>query len=56
MMKDRKSIEIRHVQNGNKEFWFSLDKHFSELEFAKKVRDKQGYVLFVDNRPVKNSF
>ncbi len=52
MMKNGKSIKIRHVQNGDKEFWFSLDKHLSDTEFEKKVRDKQGYVLFADDLPV----
>lgn len=52
MMKSNKSIEIRYVQDSDKEFWFSLDKHLSEKEFDKKVRDKQGYVLFADNLPI----
>ncbi len=51
-MKNSECIEIRHVQDGDKEFWFSLDKHLSETEFGKKVRDKQGCVLFADNVPV----
>ncbi len=51
-MKNDSSIEICYVQNSDKEFWFSLDKHLSETEFDKKVRDKQGYVLFADNSPV----
>lgn len=38
-------IEIRYVQSGDKEFWYSLDKHFKDSEFEKKVRDRQGYVL-----------
>ena len=51
-MKHNKNIKIRHIQDSDKEFWFSLDKHFSETEFEKKVRDKQGYVLFVDDLPI----
>lgn len=50
-MKDN-NLQIRHVQANDKEFWFSLDKHFSKTEFDKKVRDKQGYVLTADNCPV----
>ena len=46
------NLQIRHVQANDKAFWFSLDKHFSETEFDKKVRDGQGYVLTVDNCPV----
>ncbi len=52
LMKNNKSIKICYVQSSDKEFWFSLDKHLSEIEFYKKVRDKQGYVLFADNLPV----
>ncbi|MDE7405913.1 MAG: GNAT family N-acetyltransferase [Clostridiales bacterium] len=51
-MENNKNIKICHVQNSDKEFWFSLDKHFSETEFEKKVRYKQGYVLFVDDLPI----
>ena len=43
---------IRFVTQEDKSFWFSLDKHLSEAEFDKKVRDKQGYILFVDDKPV----
>ena len=45
-------IEIKYVEAINKEFWYSLDKHLPETEFYKKVRDKQGYVLFDDGNPV----
>ena len=43
---------IRFVSQEDKSFWFSLDKHLLEAEFDKKVRDKQGYMLFVDDKPV----
>ena len=45
-------ITIRYVINEDKRFWFELDKHLPEAEFEKKVRDRQGYVLFEDNEPV----
>lgn len=45
-------IQIRYVQDTDKAFWFRLDKHLSEVEFARKVRDKMGYVLLEDNVPV----
>ena len=48
----KEHVEIRHVQADDKEFWFSLDKHLSESEFDKKVRDKQGYILLINNIPV----
>lgn len=44
--------EIRYVQLEDKEFWYGLDKHLSNKEFEKKVRDKQGYILLEDNRPI----
>ena len=34
-------IEIKYVEDSDKEFWYSLDKHLPEAEFNKKVRDKQ---------------
>lgn len=43
---------IRYVQNDDKEFWFRLDKHISEAEFTSKVRDKRGYILLEDNKPI----
>ncbi len=41
-------LEIKYVEDCDKEFWYSLDKHLPEVEFYKKVRDKQGYVLLND--------
>ena len=45
-------IQIEYVKNEDKEFWYKLDSHLPESEFEKKIRDKQGYVLFVDSKPV----
>ena len=45
-------IEIRYVQSDDKKFWFELDRHLPEREFEKKVRDRQGYVLLEDGKPV----
>lgn len=44
--------EIRYIQTEDKDFWFSLDKHLPEAEFDKKVRDRQGYVLLRDSKPL----
>lgn len=44
-MKAGTMIEVRYVENEDKEFWYSLDKHLPEQEFDKKVRDRQGYVI-----------
>ncbi|MDD2269204.1 MAG: GNAT family N-acetyltransferase [Eubacteriales bacterium] len=45
-------IKFKFVGQSDKEFWFSLDKHISETEFERKVRDKMGYVLLEDENPV----
>ena len=38
-------MEIRYVQESDKDSWFRLDKHLPETEFERKVRDKTGYIL-----------
>lgn len=40
------SIEVRYAQMADQEFWYKLDRHLPEQEFANKVRDKQGYVIW----------
>ena len=45
-------MNIQYVENDDKDFWFGLDKHLPESEFEKKIRDKQGYVVFEDDKPV----
>ena len=37
-------IDIKYVEDSDKEFWYSLDKHLPEAEFDKKVRDKYGFI------------
>lgn len=44
--------EIRYVRMEDKSFWYSLDRHLPEEEFDGKVRDKRGYVLEEDGKPV----
>lgn len=51
-MKENMKFQICHIKNSDKEFWFTLDKHLSVAEFDKKVRDKQGYILRVDDKPI----
>ncbi len=51
-MKNNFNLQIRHVEIADKDFWFSLDKHMSAVEFSKKVRDKQGYVLSAGDKPI----
>lgn len=44
--------EIRYVQLDDNEFWHRIDEHLPNNEFEKKVRDKQGYILLKDNKPI----
>ena len=39
-------VEIRYVREADRDFWFRLDAHLSAEEFEKKLRDRQGYVIF----------
>ncbi len=43
---------IDYVTEKDADFWFSLDKHLSESEFELKVRDKRGYIIKDDDKPV----
>lgn len=45
-------VDIRYMQTGDKAFWYRLDQHLPEAEFANKVRDKRGYVLSLDGVPI----
>lgn len=45
-------ISIRYLENSDKHFWYSLDKHLPEAEFENKVRTKRGYILLSDDKPV----
>lgn len=44
-------VSIRYVSMEDKAFWYKLDRHLAESEFARKVRDQQGYVLFDQGKP-----
>ena len=43
---------IRYVSEHDKTFWFTLDRHLSENEFEFKIRDKRGYVISDDDKPI----
>lgn len=45
-------LEIKYVRQNDKDFWFSLDKHLPIEEFEVKVKRKQGYVIFDNNKPI----
>lgn len=44
--------EIRIVREADRAFWHTLDRHLSETEFDKKVRDGMGYVIVEDGMPL----
>lgn len=43
---------IRYVAETDKGFWFTLDKHMSESEFLLKVRDRRGFIICDNNKPI----
>ena len=45
-------VNIRYVQAKDKVFWYSLDCHLPKEEFMKKVRDKRGYIIELDNKSI----
>ncbi|MDU5333217.1 GNAT family N-acetyltransferase [Enterococcus sp.] len=45
-------MEIRHVQERDQAFCFTLDHYLPEDQLRQKVRDKMGYVLLVEGEPV----
>ncbi len=51
-MENITNLKIRYVQEKDKSFWFTLDGHLTFNEFTKKVRDKQGYILLLNNIPI----
>ena len=44
-------LTIRYAEPGDKDFWITLDKHISDTELDRKIRDRMGYVLLEDNVP-----
>ena len=49
---ENEMVEIRYVRSEDKEFWYGLDRHLPVEEFANKVRDRRGYVLEEEGRPI----
>ena len=45
-------FEIRYATEVDTEFWFTLDKHMSEDEFLLKVRDRRGFIICDDSKPI----
>ena len=46
------TVEIRYMNDDDKDFWYRLDRHLPETEFHSKVRAKTGYVILSDGKPV----
>ena len=44
-------VSVRYATAADEVFWFSLDRHLSKDEYARKVRDHMGYVLLLGDRP-----
>lgn len=45
-------LGIRYAQMDDAEFWYRLDKHLPRSEFSNKVRDKRGYILLENGKPI----
>ena len=45
-------FSIRYVSKTDKPFWFTLDTHLNESEFALKIRDRRGYIISDGDKPV----
>ena len=52
MISYRDSQNIRFADSLDRDFWLSLDRHISDEEFDRKVRDRMGYVLTVQHEQV----
>lgn len=45
-------FDIRYATEGDKEFWFTLDRHISEDELLLKIRDKRIFCICNDGKPI----
>ena len=45
-------FEIRYVNEADKSFWFTLDEHMSEDELLLKIRDRRGYIICDNSKPI----
>ncbi len=44
--------DVRYAREDDREFWYRLDRHLPETEFANMVHLRRGYVLEADGKPV----
>ena len=45
-------FKIRYVSEADQVFWLKLDKYIREEELLLKIRDRRGYIIFDDHRPI----
>ena len=45
-------FSIHLLTEADRAFWLSLDHHLSDTEFMRKVRDRMGYVLTLEDEPI----
>ncbi|MDR2940184.1 MAG: GNAT family N-acetyltransferase [Clostridiales bacterium] len=45
-------VRIRYVLENDKPFWVALDKHMGENELQLKIRDRRGYIISDDDKPI----
>ncbi len=45
-------ITVRYMEQRDRQFWYSLDKHLPLSEFENKVHANMGYILSFSDKPV----
>ncbi len=45
-------FQIRLIEEKDKAFWYSLDRHLPEAEFNNKVVENRGYIILDDEKPI----
>ncbi len=45
-------FQIRSIDEKDKAFWYSLDRHLPEAEFNNKIANKQGYIILDNEKPI----
>lgn len=45
-------FSIRYAAESDQAFWFALDQHIGESEFLLKVRDRRGFIISDDRKPI----
>lgn len=45
-------FNVRYVTESDKAFWFTLDEHLHESEFYLKIRDRRGYIISSNGKPI----